>query len=597
MKVADFVNGMRTSSVVFGRETGVYVTFEGDDAYTDGKRINLPSMGLNNTLTMAQVRAMRGYVDHEAGHVRHSDMPLIIDFYKRCANNNKMELKVLHNCIEDIWMEQRVVDCYPGSKKNLNQTEELVSARELENYKTAGIKVFPDEVGSVGRCLNKKSPIYTGPLCAETQTYFSGKMHRWCDTWSKQAMECRNSQDTIDLAMAIWKFFEDPDAMDNGNPEDFDPKGGDPMESIGEPGDVQDGDVQEGVGKPVKGGQGEGGQPFFEKMPDDYLPTMEEALTSEMGDGQGGIGGSDGPLVGGYRVYSTDQDVVYTRGGDQSKGRKSVHDIVNSTDTSQHQQVMANISGNINVMSSKLRRALLAKKRIDRDAGRELGRLDSKRLVAGHLGARNVFYQRVDRTEEDTAITILVDLSGSMGGRKAIVARDCTVALAECLEGSSMPFKVVGFCNKRDVNSRGSSQYHRYEPLDTVVFKDYNNSMKQCRASVAQLDDAVGGNNSDYDFIQQELHALKQRPEQRKVLFVLSDGHPACYSDASTSEHVRHCKEAIKDAKREGVECVGIGICDQAVKEIYQDHVVVNDVNDLSATVFTKLTNLLVGNK
>lgn len=598
MKVVDFVNGMRSSSVVFGRETGVYVTFEGDQAYTDGKRINLPSMGLDKTLTQAQVRAMRGYVDHEAGHVRHSDMPLIMDFYKRCANNGKMDLKTLHNCIEDVWMEHKVVDCYPGSKKNLAQVNELVSEQGMKADEDNGWDPSAWHPGNAGLATKWNNPMYSTPKFLERQAAYGDKLNKYAKVWAQQAIECKNSQDTIDLAMAIWKLFEQPES-EAPEPEDFDPKSGDPMESIGEPGDMQDEDVQEGVGKPAKGkaGDGEGAEGQYEKMPDDYLPTMEDALTStcEGGDGQGGIGNMTGDFTGSYRVYSTAEDVTYTRGGDQSKGSKQLHKIVNSNDMSNHQQVMANISGPINVMSSKLRRALLAKKRVDRDAGRELGRLDSKRLVAGSLGARNVFYQRVDRKEEDTAITILVDLSGSMGGRKAIVARDSTLALAECLEGSSMPFKVVGFCNKRGSHGRGEGGYHRYEPLDTVVFKGYNNSMKQSRAAVAQLDDAVGGNNSDYDFIQQELHELKKRPEQRKVLFVLSDGHPACYSDASTSEHVKHCKEAIREAAKDGVECVGIGICDSAVKEIYKDYVVVNDVNDLSSTVFNKLTNMLVG--
>lgn len=607
MKVSDFVHEMRTTSVVFGRETGVYVTFSGDMAYTDGKRINLPSMGLGNKLTPKQVKTMRGYVDHEAGHVRHSDMPRIIDFYKRCANNDKMDLKNLHNCVEDVWMEHKVVECYPGSLKNLAQTNESVSEKEIESWEEHGLKVFDDNALNAGFCIKKSNPMYSGGKFEKCMEYYSDDMKKWAAKWTEQAIACKNSEETIELAMAIWKFFEEEKDMSKENPEDFDPKGGDPMESVGEPGDAE---AEEGVGKKGKGkgkkgegeaqeGTGEGGEKV--KLPSDYLPdpasVVSEAIKGNTSDGAGAIGSmGNGDLTGGYRVYDTSKDVTYKRGKETGGGQKYVWDIINDNNVSGYESVKGRISGSINTMSSKLKRALLAKKRIDRDPGRELGRLDSKRLVAAKTGARNVFYQRIDRAEEDTAITLLVDLSGSMGGRKAEVARDCAVALAECLEGSQMPFKIVGFCNKRSVRSSSSKgKFHRYEALDTIVFKDYDATLRTCKGSVARLDDAVGGNNSDYDFIAQEIAILKKRPESRKVLFVLSDGHPAHESDANNGEIIKHCKEAIQDFSKAGGECVGIGICDSAVTQIYKNNVVVNDVNELATTCFTKLSNILIG--
>ena len=608
MKVADFVNEMKSTSAVFGRETGVYVTFEGDQAYTDGKRINLPSMGLNNNLTPHQVRAMRGYVDHEAGHVRHTDMALGKEFISRCEYNGKQDLRSLHNCIEDVWMESKVIDCYSGSKKNLSAKAEVSSTYALDLYDKQ--PDGPDSLqnwgaGVAGLATKWQTEFYNGPKCKEYRSEFTDEMTKWAKKWHEEALKCKNTQETIDLAMAIYKMFEDhsEEEMADMDPEDFDPQSGNPMESVGEPDPNFDKDkAAKGEGKSQGHGsdKGEGEGTEAEMLPEDYMPTPAEGVAQALqaGDGAGGIGKMDGSLKGGYRVYSTQNDVVYKRGGDQSKGEGYLHKIVNSTDGTAHHAVIANISGPINVMSGKLRRALLAKKRVDRDCGREMGRLDSKRLVSAYQGASNVFYQRVDRKEEDTSITILGDLSGSMGGRKAVVARDCIVALSECLGSSSMPFKVTGFCNKRSGGGGygdGQGSYHRYEALDSVVFKSYTDSLKLSRPSIAQFDEAVGGNNSDYDFIQQELHELRKRPEQRKVLFVLSDGHPVCRSDADYMEHVRHCREAIKQARKDGIECVGIGICDEAVKEIYDDYVVVHDVNDLSAKVFNKLTNLLVG--
>ena len=96
------------------------------------------------------------------------------------------------------------------------------------------------------------------------------------------------------------------------------------------------------------------------------------------------------------------------------------------------------------------------------------------------------------------------------------------------------------------------------------------------------LPDAVGGNNSDYDFVDKELYDLFKRQERRKVLFVLSDGHVACQTDYSTINHNKLIKQNISHYEKKcGVETVGIGIQSSAVKDIYKKNVVVEDVSEL----------------
>ena len=598
MKVSEFVHEMQQTAAIFGRTTGTTVTFSGTGAYTDGKNINLPSMSLDKELTNEQVRLMRGYVDHEAGHHRHSDMPKIVDFYKRCINNDKKDLRDIHNCLEDVWMEQRVIDEYPGAWKNLKQANDTTKTMELNSFKENNALDMLKEVNSasIGSGIKAQNPQYLTPDSPSQQflDHLTPEMQEWTKKWCDEALKCENSEQLITLAKSIYKLInDDPNFQENQKPEDFDPNSGEDMD-VGEAGDTSE---QEAMrwGKPG----GKSGKPSNGKREWDpnHLPTIEEGISEDAHDSAGGgIGGSRGPLVGGYRVYSTASDIVYKRGMSNIKGASpEVVKVVNSTDITKYTEVRSKIGPNINVMSAKLRRALLAKQQRDWDYGRTSGRLDSKKLVKASRGFEAVYKKRIDRMEEDTAISILVDLSGSMWGQKAEVARDCALAIAECLDGSQMTFKITGFSNRSHAEGgTRSGQHHRYERLDTVVFKDYNDSMKRCKYSVAQLTDTVGGNNSDYDFITNEISELKRRPEKRKVLFVLSDGHPACTSDASTSEHVRHCNEAVKRAKKDGIECIGIGICDDTVKRIYPDHIVVHKIQDLSSTMFNKMTRMLV---
>ena len=73
MKGNLFQHEMSKTSAVFGRKNNVRVVFKGNDAKTDGETIYLPSLDANTDVDENTQAIMRGYTDHEAGHVRHSD--------------------------------------------------------------------------------------------------------------------------------------------------------------------------------------------------------------------------------------------------------------------------------------------------------------------------------------------------------------------------------------------------------------------------------------------------------------------------------------------------------------------------------------------
>ena len=615
MKVYDFMYEMQQTSAVFGRKKDINVVFEGDEAKTDGHTIYLPALNTEADLTHDQIMSMRGYVDHEAGHIRHSNMKRIIDFYDRNTSNNRDSLSAIHNCLEDVWMENRVAEEYPGAYKNLHHLHQVIKKKEFDSWDGTGSEGVLKEVNvnSIGLGIKAHAPQYpviADSYCEKMKDFLSDDMREWGKMWAQQAFDAKNSEELITLAKSIWKLLEEDPELTGSSPEDFDPESGKDMDE----GEISD-EVRrareaskgngEGQGKPVKieRGEGEGDALSLtqDDLPDGYMPELGDpaSIVNDAGEGVGGIGNPDGPLKShGYRVYSTESDRIFERGKTTDTDR--YHKVLNSNDHAKYAQIKGGLSSTINVMRTKLRRSLMAKQRRDWDFGKETGRLDSKRLVGAYNKLPTVYKQRKDREELDTAVTILVDLSGSMGGRKVQVARDCAVAISECLEGSGISFKVSGFCNTRSCKSSMSrydtsnkGKYHRYEALDSVVFKGYNNTLRMCQGSVANIPDACGGNNSDYDFIKLELSELKRRPENRKVLFVLSDGHPAHNSDAGYDELVKHCKDAIKNGKRDGIESVGIGICDSTVKKIYDNNVVVNDVNELGTTVFNKLTEIL----
>ncbi|GAB6059399.1 vWA domain-containing protein [Desulfonatronum parangueonense] len=109
-----------------GRKNGVKVIFDNHStASTDGNVIIMPLTSRENSWIC------RGYLDHELGHVRFTDLDLI-------PKSTPFE-RSLWNIIEDIRIEKALGDTYPGMATNLST---LVS--ELRRTKAGVFEVQPD---------------------------------------------------------------------------------------------------------------------------------------------------------------------------------------------------------------------------------------------------------------------------------------------------------------------------------------------------------------------------------------------------------------------------------------------------------------------
>jgi cobalamin biosynthesis protein CobT len=265
---------------------------------------------------------------------------------------------------------------------------------------------------------------------------------------------------------------------------------------------------------------------------------------------------------------------------------------------------LRNMAGNVNVMRRKLERALMAKQQRDWDYAQENGRLDSRRFTAAFAGRTNVFKTRSDSNEIDTALTILVDLSGSMCGTEAYIAQQCAIAMCESIDRTGIRYEVLGFNNRSDFLSniphpsrmeRMSGKYSRTEPLDMYVFKAFEERLFEAKGAMVTMVHCAGGNNSDGEAIVYAYRRLQARPESRKVMIVMSDGFPA---SGGIGEHLnQHTRDAVQMATDNGVDCIGIGICSNAVSRFYPKYTVISDLNELASTGMDNLARALMGER
>jgi len=581
MKAHEFRHEMTTTSGIFGRHKEVEVVFQGENAATDGKTIYLPALPDDVELTTQQVQAMRGYVDHEAGHLRHSNVPLIVSNYKTWEKNNHQGLRQLHNYLEDVWMEARVIDDYTGAEKNLKAVTEMVNEKELvwaeENKEhLQGFNV--DSIGMSIALEGRKN--YSGDNNHKLTEYMPENVKEFAKKFVSEVHKCRDSEEVTNLAKAIYELLE-KDPKGESKPEEFDPNDFDPKT-----GGEGDDEAQENqIPMNVQKGDKESKQ----------VVEANEVLEGKI---PGGIGYPEGDYVGSYRVLSTKGDEVYSL-----KNPGGV-EAFKSTNVIPYLDTKSKIKSHVATMKQRLRVALLSKQRRDWDFGRETGKLDSKRLVSAYNRNLNVFKNRTERDEENTAIQILVDLSGSMSGSKVQLAQECAIAIAECFEGTSLAYQISGFDaeqNDKDYYKnieKVKGSFHRADNNLIYNFKPFDLPLRQARPALGMMTETGQQNNADRDAIIWCLNTLKQRDEKRKILLVLSDGHPANVTiNVSYRELTRHAKLAVEWGTKQGIECIGIGIMDSTVELIYPKAVVVRNINELSTTAFSQFTNLLLKGK
>lgn len=600
MKAYDLIHELSQTAAIFGRNKEVTLAFEGDGAYTDGKEIVLPAIDQVVEFDHNAAMVLRGYLDHEAGHIRHTDFEALEKF----AKTNTTGAKQIWNCLEDMWLERKVMEEYPGAQKNLSVLSENVGQKELETLKSGLItfdKMNYDNVMSAILRMGRKD--YGGESNKEMINLLPEKYREWGQKWVDEAHKCENSSQIMNLAIAIEKMIEE--AEDNSKNGEPDPTEGNPQEFNFNP----DGDITQG--KPVPSNQDAKAKEAMDKAKgkagkasDDLNDWVKKFIKGESDKYYENCGSENTKS---YKVLTTRYDEVFER--DSVNSRQDYrHDEMKNGTAAAYDKQKTSLGGVVNTMKARLRRSLMAKEQRDWDFGREFGRLDTKRLVAGFQGAPQVFKQRQDRLDMDTAVHMLVDLSGSMSGGKIMVAAEAVIAFAECLEGTQIRYQISGFDNSGEggnldelvYTAQGKkSKYHRYEPLNIFKYKRFNESLQVAKGAISTIRDHAGGNNSDRDAVLWAYHDLQKRPERRKVLLVLSDGCPAnaTIGYVNRSELVGGLKMAIDEVSKSGVECIGIGIKDDTVKEIYPKNVVIHDLKDLSGAVFTQLSNLLTGGK
>jgi len=270
-------------------------------------------------------------------------------------------------------------------------------------------------------------------------------------------------------------------------------------------------------------------------------------------------------------------------------------------------QQLSSLTNVVSRLANRLQRKLLAQQNRSWSFDLEEGILDAARLtrVITDPTAPLSFKEEEDTEFRDTVVTILIDNSGSMRGRPIMVAAVCADILARTLERCNVKTEILGFTtrawkggqSREDWLKAGKPpQPGRLNDLRHIIYKAADAPWRRARKNLGlMMREGLLKENIDGEALLWAHHRLIGRPEQRRILVVISDGAPVDDSTLSVnSGHYleRHLREVIAEIEAKSpVQLIAIGI-GHDVTRYYRRAVTIVDVEQLAGAIVEQLAEL-----
>ena len=578
------------------REPEVEVTYQPGNPGLSGNKARLPLP--TRELGGEEVGRIRGECDGMALRLRHHDREL----HARRAPNNPQAREVFDS-LERVRIE--ALGCRNRDGVAANLGEALKQRCELDGYDQATAREQVPLATALEwlarECIGNVAP----PECVRPA------MEMWrphIDENCVAQFDALNAliDDQDAFASALHDVLETLELGDDTNKESAE---GEEQEGDGE----QDGgaeqpdagnqqalpDAESVFGMQPEEGESDGDVGEADEESEDQILSGEGEDTPAGPSGQRRNTPSSGD-AGSYRAY--------TNGFDEVVLAEELCDPEELTRLrAQLDQQLVHLQGVISKLANRLQRRLLAKQQRSWDFDLEEGLLDPARLtrvIMQPLSSLS-FKQETETEFRDTVVTLLIDNSGSMRGRPITVAAMSAEILARTLERCGVKVEILGFTTrawkggqsreKWITNSKPRSP-GRLNDLRHIVYKAAEAPWRRTRKNLGlMLREGLLKENIDGEALAWAHERLLARPEERRILMVISDGAPVDDSTLSVNPGnylEKHLREVIAHIEaRSPVALVAIGI-GHDVTRYYRRAVTLVDAEDLGGAVMAKLAEL-----
>jgi cobalamin biosynthesis protein CobT len=656
---------MRSTEVVgqMLSEKDVEIIFAGTQAQTGydkaGNPTNITLPMLSENVDDVMRTYIKGFLDHESAHVLYTDGPIfrkrIEKIEKKYGEKVAQMVLMLFNVAEDARIEELMKKRYKGSKENFSNVLKMILEKNMSGLK---------EDSSAEEIIDGMIVFYARWLVgSEFATEFFNEHQEYlelCKAYDKGIdnlytlmSKTQSSEEILDVIEEYLKKHEDKMSSSMKESSGGGSKKGKKSEGSGksvktekkseesekeekdseksseessEKDDKKDDsekskDSEDKDGesdkdrKDKEDGKGDGEKDEEDSSEEDELTKeIEKLITGEdFGDSiraeikkiiRKENGSGKAPKV--YRPLTTRYDRIEP----QSVKSYSIQSFLERNPRT-YKEFLEETAQYSSVIQKQLERYMSALSVSGWEYGHKKGCLYGAGLSRLITGDERVFRKKMERKTKDVAVSLLIDLSGSMIGTPVKYACMSAYIFAKALSKIGINFEILGFTTDwnepRDSFFQtlkkteekafdGQPSYTRIEPLNMPIFKKFGDKFSiETAQTLCYFSDSECpmNNNVDGECVLIASSRLLAQPQKRKILFVFSDGDPAFQTNYSVWEK-KHLHYAIEQVTKAHIETFGIGICSDSVKKFYPHYSIVNEIEDLGKETLTQLKKFLV---
>ena len=588
------------ASRAIAREPEVELGFTTDAASAQGKSIKVPMPG--RTLPEREVAEARGFADAAALKLRHHNAALH-------ARNSPVDetARAVFNAAEQARVEAIGARGMAGVRANLARatemrmrTDPITRARnQAEVPLSTAISLMVRErlTGEVPpEAVRAGLELVSGWIEEKAGADLDALGLALDDQAAFAALAAKVLRD-LELVEGEIEPEQDPDLGEEGEGDDKDE---------GDQGDEDQEEEGAGEGEAdIRVEQGESGE---DESEGDYA---EE----EMSDAQEGMGeeGEEGVLP--TRPNRPLSDLppqfdykVYTNRFDETVEAADLCDVeeLGRLRTYLDQQLV-HLQGAVTKLANRLQRRLMAQQNRSWDFDQEEGLLDAARLARVIVNPAQSLSYKIERETDfrDTVVTLLIDNSGSMRGRPISIAAISADIMARTLERCGVKVEILGFTTRAWKGGQSRERWlsegrppnpGRLNDIRHIVYKKADEPWRRARKNLGlMMREGLLKENIDGEALLWAHNRLIARPEERRILMVISDGAPVDDSTLSVNSGTyleKHLRQVIAWIEnRSPVELIAIGI-GHDVTRYYERAVTIMDAEQLGGTMVEQLASL-----
>jgi cobaltochelatase CobT len=601
-RVDDFRRALAGAARAIARDPEVEVVFANDAAPAGGKTARVPSPGPG--LEPRLVAEARGAADSLGLWLRHHDARL----HARAAPADA-DARAVFDALEGARVEALGARAMAGVRDNLAMLADArVRADAIVRARSAEEVPLSTAVGLIARERLTGEPVPSAAtpglelVAPWIEEQAAAELDALALTLDDQAAFAKLSRQLIeDLGLASADQADENDPEEAGDDSEGEEAGSDEPTEEGDEGAAGSGDA-ELRGEEVEDEADAQGQSEEMEAGEDETSTGDE-----LGDNIFALPGRRNWEL----APATDYAAFTTRFDEIVEAAELCDEDELGRLRAYLDQQMAGLHNVVTRLANRLQRRLLARQARSWDFDQEEGILDAARLARVVVNPRHALSFKIERETEfrDTVVTLLIDNSGSMRGRPIAIAAICGDILARTLERCGVQTEILGFTTRgwKGGQSReawlaaGRPAYPgRLNDLRHIVYKRADEPYRRARKNLGlMMREGLLKENIDGEALLWAHNRLIARPEERRILMVISDGAPVDDSTASANggsyleRHLRSVIEWIE--KRSSVELIAIGI-GHDVTRYYSRAVTIMDADQLAGAMTDQLAQLFDAN-